>query len=165
MISPAITKALCTVPQYLSTDIHIHITGNSTTSPVSGSTLPNEGYENSTSTHHRDAEKVACPEPSDKKPLDLRTVMLNVGRPSIPDILKEELDAMCGGRMGVSGTYFCIVKSIDILRECDHELKVCGSDSMVNSTRSALGMSVSGPAAVMKGGASVSLFVEGFGYA
>ena len=35
---------------------------------------------------------------------------------------------------------------------------------MVHSTRSALGMGVSGLAAVMKGGASVSLFVEAFGY-
>jgi ferric-chelate reductase len=44
------------------------------------------------------------------------------------------------------------------------ELEVCGSDSMVHSTRSALGMGISGPTAIMKGGASVSLFVESFGY-
>lgn len=96
--------------------------------------------------------------------LDFSVVKLNVGRPDIPNILKEETDAGRGGRMGVSGTIFCILKNkVDILKYC--EPKVCGSNSMVHSTRSALGMDVSGPAAVMKGGASVSLFVEGFGYA
>jgi hypothetical protein len=65
--------------------------------------------------------------------------------------------------MAVTGMSPRILKGVDMLRYDDP--KVCGSDSMVHSVRSALGMSVSGPAAVMRGGASVSLFVEGFGYA
>jgi hypothetical protein len=42
---------------------------------------------------------------------------------------------------------------------------VCGSSSMVHSTTSGLGMTLSGPVAAIKGAASVDLFVEGFGYA
>jgi ferric-chelate reductase len=96
--------------------------------------------------------------------LDLSAVRLILGRPNIPDILKEEADAVHGGRMGVSGTLFPTSKpEQNVLKYCESE--VCGSNSMVHSTRSALGMNVSGPAAVMKGGASVSLYVEVFGYA
>ena len=47
----------------------------------------------------------------------------------------------------------------------DRDRTVCGSESMVQSSRSAVGLRTSGIGAVLKGGASVSLFVEGFGYA
>lgn len=46
-----------------------------------------------------------------------------------------------------------------------YPLSVCGSDSMVQSSRSALGLGTAGMKAVLKGGASVSLFIEGFAYA
>ena len=40
---------------------------------------------------------------------------------------------------------------------------VCGSDSIARSVRSTLRMGAAGPASIMKGGASVNLFVESFG--
>jgi ferric-chelate reductase len=42
---------------------------------------------------------------------------------------------------------------------------VCGSASVAEATRKALGFSLAGPAQIMKGGASVMLHVESFGYA
>jgi ferric-chelate reductase len=170
LISPTITKVLRTAPPTLEIDIRIHVTqhdSGSIPSQKSRSTFFSENHEISTSSHQRDPEKVVISELSDKQAssmLDLSAVSLISGRPNIPDILKEEADAVRGGRMGVSGTLFSISRSKqNLLKYRDPE--VCGSNSMIHSTRSALGMNVSGPAAVMKGGASVSLFVEVFGYA
>lgn len=167
MISPIITKVLRTAPPTLEIDIRIHVTQYGSVSiPSQGSrsTFSSGDHGISTSSRQRDLEKVVIADKQASAMLNLSAVSLILGRPNIPAILKEEADAVHGGRMGVSGTLFSISRpKQNLLKYCEPE--VCGPNSMVHSTRSALGMNVSGPAAVMKGGASVSLFVEVFGYA
>lgn len=42
---------------------------------------------------------------------------------------------------------------------------VCGSQSVVAAVKGALGFSISNPSAIMKGGPSITLHTESFGYA
>jgi len=64
-------------------------------------------------------------------------------RPNLNRILREEADST-NGRMGVT---------------------VCGSQSIAGAVRDALGFSIAGPSSIMKGGPSIILNIEAFGYA
>ncbi|KZP33754.1 hypothetical protein FIBSPDRAFT_810265 [Athelia psychrophila] len=139
LIKPALIKALesQTQPQALKIDIRIHLTGSNGPSE--------ESIEKSASSSSTSVEK---PTPQGQLDLEALTgfaeVSLYDGRPDIAAIMTEEVQVTRNGRMGVA---------------------VCGSDSMVQSSRSALGLGTAGMKAVLKGGASVSLFIEGFAYA
>jgi len=72
------------------------------------------------------------------------TVQINRGsRPNLKQTLREEAD-FTDGRMGVT---------------------VCGSHLVAAAVKDALGFSISGPSAIMKGGPSITLHTEAFGYA
>jgi len=42
---------------------------------------------------------------------------------------------------------------------------VCGSQSITAAVKDALGFSIAGPSTIMKGGPSITLHTEAFGYA
>ncbi|KAL0959061.1 hypothetical protein HGRIS_014361 [Hohenbuehelia grisea] len=75
--------------------------------------------------------------------LGLPAVQVNTGRPDLRSILCQEADCT-NGRMSVN---------------------VCGSRSISNAVKAALSFPVSSVNSVLKGGASVTLHVESFGYA
>ncbi|KAF9788128.1 ferric reductase NAD binding domain-containing protein [Thelephora terrestris] len=64
-------------------------------------------------------------------------------RANLKYILQKEADLTCG-RMGVT---------------------VCGSQSITATVKNALGFSIAGPSTIMKGGPSITLHTEAFGYA
>lgn len=64
-------------------------------------------------------------------------------RPNLKHILQTEAD-LTDGRMGVT---------------------VCGSQSVAAAVKNALGFSIAGPSSIMKGGPSITLNTETFGYA
>jgi len=64
-------------------------------------------------------------------------------RPDFRTLLQEQAD-LTTGRMSVS---------------------VCGSHAIANAVKQALGFSIAGPSSVLKGGPSITLHVEAFGYA
>ncbi|KAF9653624.1 hypothetical protein BDM02DRAFT_3086890 [Thelephora ganbajun] len=64
-------------------------------------------------------------------------------RPNLKQMLQEEAD-FTEGRMGVT---------------------VCGSQSVAAAVKDALGFSIAGPSKIMKGGPSITLYTEAFGYA
>ncbi|KAI0051367.1 iron reductase [Auriscalpium vulgare] len=68
---------------------------------------------------------------------------VEIGRPNVHRII-EEAASLAQGPMAVS---------------------VCGPDSLSNNVRSALRGPAAGPMSVLRGGPSISLFVEAFGYA
>jgi hypothetical protein len=135
LVSNFKTNALRDIPSTLNVDVRIHVTQRI------NSCLGSESGECEDSPSGHISEKQQSPTVS---VLGLGDMAPILGRPDIHNILKEEVDATYGGRVGVG---------------------VCGSDPIVRATRSALGISICGPGAVMRGGASVSLFVESFGYA
>ncbi|KAF7980574.1 hypothetical protein HWV62_37747 [Athelia sp. TMB] len=136
LIKPALVKSFSTQSHGLSVDIRIHNTG-----PPRA--IGSEEYlEKSAASSSTSVQDTAISHTDTLGALP--GVTIRDGRPDIAAIIREEAQAVRGGRMGVA---------------------VCGSDSMVQSSRSALGLETSGIGAVLKGGASVSLFIEGFGYA
>ncbi|KAK0199621.1 ferric reductase NAD binding domain-containing protein [Desarmillaria ectypa] len=76
--------------------------------------------------------------------LGLDSVNVYQGRPDISQLLPEQAEATRGGRMSVT---------------------VCGSRAVAQSCRSALQFPLRNAATVLRGGASVTLHVESFGYA
>jgi len=75
--------------------------------------------------------------------LDIPPVQVTEGRPDLTSILKDEAD-LTAGRMSVS---------------------VCGSQAVANAVKAGLGFAVAGPSRILKGGPSITLHVEAFGYA
>ncbi|KAF5318205.1 hypothetical protein D9758_018628 [Tetrapyrgos nigripes] len=79
---------------------------------------------------------------TDEKLKDLVTV--SSGRPDLPSILEDEIAQTRDGTV-------CVVS--------------CGSQSVARAVRKSLGLSVGGLGTIMRGGASVTLHEETFGYA
>ncbi|KAK1230613.1 ferric-chelate reductase [Marasmius sp. AFHP31] len=144
-ISEALCNALLLVPQSLEVTIDIFITRSGADIPVSG--LNYRSGSNS-------PEEITPASPKDlAKELTtstaslhrLRGVRISNGRPDLSAYLQELGDLTRGGHMSVS---------------------VCGSQSIASTVRGALSFnSVAGPRNVLKGGATVTLHVETYGYA
>ncbi|KAL0948175.1 hypothetical protein HGRIS_010786 [Hohenbuehelia grisea] len=75
--------------------------------------------------------------------LSMQSIQISNGRPDLKALLRQEAEST-DGRMVVS---------------------VCGSQSIAGAVREALSFPVSSPGSVLRGGASVTLHVESFGYA
>jgi len=80
----------------------------------------------------------ALPSPDDP------TIQVTGGsRPNLKQLIQEEVD-LTDGRIAVT---------------------VCGSQSVSTAVKDALGFPIAGPSSIMKGGPSITLHVESFGYA
>lgn len=147
-ISDVLEQALALAPESLKIDIRIFVTAPS--KPSDCSDLDYESVEKSgstsaelTPTQTPISEKKIVISPSDYSVLtNLSSVKISSGRPFLAELLAEEAEAT-NGTMWVT---------------------VCGSQSLVKAVRKGLSFPVSGPSAVLRGGASVSLHVESFGY-
>jgi ferric-chelate reductase len=102
----------------------------------------------------------------------LPSVSVIQGRPDFTTELRNEVD-IAPGRMSVSGE--CLH---NITKEEEKEtiadissllplylLIVCGSQAVAKSIRQALRFPVGSPSRILRGGASVTLFIEAFGFA
>ncbi|KAK0211947.1 ferric reductase NAD binding domain-containing protein [Armillaria fumosa] len=136
-ISSAISNALLRVPPSLHVEICIYVTGGSIESAQWDSTSvdSDKNSSSSSSTTSRNGP------PSF---LGLESVNVYQGRPDLSQLLPEQAEATRGGRMAVT---------------------VCGSRAVAQSCRSALQFPLRNAATVLRGGASVTLHVESFGYA
>lgn len=136
-ISNAISNALLRVPPSLHVDVRIYVTGGTLESVQWDSTSvdSDKNSSSSSSTTSRNGP------PSF---LGLESVNVYQGRPDISQLLPEQAEATRGGRMSVT---------------------VCGSRAVAQSCRSALQFPLRNAATVLRGGASVTLHVESFGYA
>ncbi|KAK0471162.1 iron reductase, partial [Armillaria novae-zelandiae] len=135
-ISNAISNALLRVPPSLHVEIRIYVTGGNTESVQWDSTsVDSDKNSSSSSTTSRNGP------PSF---LGLESVNVYQGRPDLLQLLPEQAEATRGGRMAVT---------------------VCGSRAVAQSCRSALQFPLRNAATVLRGGASVTLHVESFGYA
>jgi ferric-chelate reductase len=94
--------------------------------------------------------------------LNLSCVTVATGRPDLCAMLQDEAEG-ARGPMSVSGRAAFFTPHQNILAYLD--LLVCGSESVANAVRSALQSPVAGPIAILKGGPSITLHVESFGYA
>ncbi|KAJ3896621.1 ferric reductase NAD binding domain-containing protein [Lentinula edodes] len=103
---------------------------------VTGSNVPDLGYE----------LPEATPSTSSNLPSlsSLAPFQMVQGRPSLATLLQEEAEETRGGSMWVT---------------------VCGSRSIASAVRKGLQFPVAGPSTLLRGGATVSLHVESFGYA
>ncbi|KAH7925260.1 hypothetical protein BV22DRAFT_1011594 [Leucogyrophana mollusca] len=139
-IEEALVKAVQLAPSSLTVSVHIHLTGPPIVVAPIATSLGEIESLHTTSVGH------AAPELSlkDKESIMFMPgVRIENGRPDLGRILKEEA-AMATGRMSVS---------------------VCGSQGIARSVRHALRFPVSSPSNIMKGGPSVTLHVESYGYA
>ena len=84
-------------------------------------------------------------------------------RPNLKYILQTEAD-LAVRKMGVTG--LCYRLSVEPPFVADHVINtVCGSQSITAAVKDALGFSIAGPFTIMKGGPSITLHTEAFGYA
>jgi len=88
-------------------------------------------------------------------------------RPNLKRELQEEAD-FTDGRMGVTGLFcrpsmhrFTSLTTLLIAMPTS----VCGPQSITIAVKDALGFSIAGPSSIMKGGPSITLHTEAFGYA
>ncbi|KAH7925255.1 hypothetical protein BV22DRAFT_452820 [Leucogyrophana mollusca] len=135
-IEEALVKAVQLAPSFLTVAIHIHITDSSALATSLG-----EGDSLHTASVGQDGHDV--PARGKHLILSMPGVRMEPGRPDLDRMLKEEA-AAATGRMSVS---------------------VCGSQAIARSVRHALRFPVSSPSNVLRGGPSVTLHVESFGYA
>ncbi|KAL0581255.1 hypothetical protein V5O48_000738 [Marasmius crinis-equi] len=143
-ISEAMCNALLLAPQSLEISVDIFVTRSDTDLPTldSESSGPETPEELSPTSSKKDLAKELGTSTSSL--LSLRGVRTFSGRPDLKRYLQEQADLTGDGRMSVN---------------------VCGSQSIANATRGGLSFSVAGPRNVLKGGPSVTLHVETFGYA
>ncbi|KAI0916552.1 hypothetical protein AcV5_003008 [Taiwanofungus camphoratus] len=136
-VNNTLVQALQVAPSHLSVHILIYVT-----SPESSLTKAwddDSAHSGSDGTPSIQGEKPSGP-PS---LLEFPVVHLSHGRPDIQALLQEEA-AVNTGHMSVT---------------------VCGSQAIARSCRAALRFAVAGPMNILKGGPSVVLHVESFGYA
>ncbi|KAK1227107.1 hypothetical protein PQX77_009940 [Marasmius sp. AFHP31] len=144
-ISEALCNALQLAPQSLEITIDIFITRPNSDIAVSnlnyasGSNSPDEITPSSSK-----KDLVTGLTTSTFSLLSQRGVRISNGRPDLFTYLQEVGEMTRDGHMNVS---------------------VCGSQSIANAVRGALSFSVAGPRKVLKGGATVTLHVETYGYA
>ncbi|TFK53328.1 iron reductase [Heliocybe sulcata] len=147
-VSAAIKQALATAPSTMSISINIYLTTSQEPLPTSprawdDDSVHNErlgGASGSESSESVEKEK----EDSVVTLTEVSAVKVQVGRPNIGVLMKEELDN-AAGRMTVC---------------------VCGSEGIARAVRSSLTINpLAGSNSVIRGAPSVTLHVESFGYA
>ncbi|KAF5361182.1 hypothetical protein D9758_009046 [Tetrapyrgos nigripes] len=135
----AINSAVKLAPHGFQLEIRLFVTGSSTTEwdtvSTDSSKLESPGASSSLSGENT---------PNVKSPMEISGLQLLLGRPAIGKIVVEEAEEARGGSMCVA---------------------VCGSQSIASCVREALRFPTAGPASIMRGGASITLLVESFGYA
>ncbi|KIK90705.1 hypothetical protein PAXRUDRAFT_151340 [Paxillus rubicundulus Ve08.2h10] len=143
-IDDTVVRALHLAPPSLSVSIRIHVTGV----PVTTESLPrSEDHSEETG----DDSNLDIVEKDNAKAMEktkdllhaMEAVKIENGRPNLHATLREEVECATG-KMSVS---------------------VCGSQGIARSVRYALRFPVSSPLNVVRGGPSVTLHVESFGYA
>ncbi|KAI8973097.1 iron reductase [Trametes punicea] len=133
-ISDALTRALELAPAEIDISIRIFVTARS------GRPLPGARVQDDNESIHSNFDGAS---PSKSRPLsllDFPAVQVTEGRPNLPLLLREEVEANTG-RLSVT---------------------VCGSKAITQACREALRIPMT---VVLKGGPSVVLHVESFGYA
>jgi hypothetical protein len=152
-ISDTLTEALKLAPATLSISIRIFITRSDALSTV-------RQWDDNSESHESDSEK------EKSRPTSLlEDPAVNVTggfRPDFNTLLQEEADT-ANGRMSVSGMSLCDKRCVNY--GLIFLILVCGSQSVARAVKQALGPSVAGPTRILKGGASITLHVEAFGYA
>jgi len=153
-ISDMLVQALTQAPDSLKIDIRIFVSGSSRSSE----SLDLRTYDYAEDSGSASAESTPAQTPISEKGVGipssdsvsmlklthLPSVKVSQGRPILAKLLAEEAEETSGGSMWVT---------------------VCGSHSIANAVRKGLRFPVSGPSVVLRGGASVTLHVESFGYA
>ncbi|KAJ3737340.1 ferric reductase NAD binding domain-containing protein [Lentinula guzmanii] len=164
-ISSVLAQALSITPDSLKVAVRIYVTGSSISNSPD---VPALGYESPEATPSissvevdsshtpvfekaqetlpiKNQDNVLVDNPMSLSAfVNLPSVTMRQGRPSLTNLLKEEAEETRGGSMCVA---------------------VCGSRSIASAVRKGLQFPVSGPLTVLRGGANVSLHVESFGYA
>ncbi|KAH7920226.1 hypothetical protein BV22DRAFT_1021612 [Leucogyrophana mollusca] len=135
-INEALVKAVQLAPSSLTVAIYIHLTG-----PSAVTTPLGEVDSLHTASVGHDGHEPSVK--SKQSILYMPGVTVEQGRPDLDRMLKEEVMTTIG-RMSVS---------------------VCGSQPIARAVRNALRFPVSSPSNILRGGPSVTLHVESFGYA
>ncbi|KAH7908727.1 ferric reductase NAD binding domain-containing protein [Hygrophoropsis aurantiaca] len=148
-IEGALTKAVQLAPIWLNLSIRLFTTSPAISQvPISSGTPSLGGHDSCPSqaaSQGSNMKSEKCPEDNDNA-LSLKLmpgVLIEQGRPDLRKLLHDEV-ASSTGRMSVN---------------------VCGSEPIARCVRNALRFPVSSPSSVLKGGPSVKLHVEAFGYA
>ncbi|KZT06675.1 iron reductase [Laetiporus sulphureus 93-53] len=136
-VSDALKQALELAPPHLNVNILIHVTA--------GEPLPvsNQRAYDDDSIHDDSEGKLNEKNSTSISLLDYSSVRLCSGRPDLQTMLRDVV-AISTGRLSVT---------------------VCGSQAVARACRNALRFPVSSPSSVAKGGPSVILHVESYGYA
>jgi ferric-chelate reductase len=152
-ISEALGSATKMAPTGLEISIQIYVTGG-----IVSQQLDNASIKSEKGIH--ETEEEGCLPSLFEDP----TVQITTGsRPSLKYILQNEA-GFTARRMGVVGLYYCLSTNSCcslILRTTT----VCGSRSITSAVKDALGFPIAGPSTIMKGGPSITLHMEAFGYA
>jgi hypothetical protein len=90
-------------------------------------------------------------------PLRHASLFTRLGRPDIPAIIREEIEAS-KGPISVNGKLFYCYLSLKT-----QPIPACGPTRLTNAVRSALNSGPAGPSAILHGGAPVSMHIENFG--
>ncbi|KAJ3974707.1 ferric reductase NAD binding domain-containing protein [Lentinula raphanica] len=159
-ISSVLARALSLKPDTLKVDVRIFVTGRSAPNSPDVPDLEYDSREATPSISSVDVDTPHNPDFSKKSQRandslvddrlstpalrDLPMVTVMQGRPPLADLLREEAEETRGGSLCVS---------------------VCGSQSIANAVRKGLQFPISGPSSLLRGGASITLHVESFGYA
>ncbi|KAH9944667.1 iron reductase [Amylocystis lapponica] len=136
-VSQTISQALRIAPQHLSISILIFVTSGKAP-PLNGQHTNSD--ESISNTPRTSTDTLSLHAPS---LLSFTAVQVIHCRPDLCTLLREEASVNTG-RMSVT---------------------VCGSQAIACACRSALGLSVAGPSSILRGGPSIVLHVESFGYA
>ena len=154
-LSSNLHRALNNVPKELSIEIRIFVTNPSAT--------PDTIDWDNDSVHSTGEGTVETMEKGRSRSslLGLPIVSLEHQRPNLSEILSKEADQIDGGKMSVTGESPTSPPDRYLRVSC----LVCGSQSVAKAVRSALRFNVTGPAKVLRGGPSISLHVESFGFA
>ncbi|KZT23202.1 iron reductase [Neolentinus lepideus HHB14362 ss-1] len=145
-VAAAIKQALAAAPSTMSISISIHLTTSQEPLPGSAKAWDDDSVHNE---RPGEMSRSESPESMEKEKGELSltevsAVKIQVGRPNIGVLMKEELDSATG-RMAVS---------------------VCGSEGIARAVRSAFTINpLAGSNSVVCGAPSVTLHVESFGYA
>ncbi|TBU43175.1 ferric reductase NAD binding domain-containing protein [Dichomitus squalens] len=135
-VSKALSKALELAPSDLEISIRIYVTGRSASNETALRQV--KSWNEDDSIHSSEGTTVGKSRPPSL--LNFPAVQVNQGRPDIPALLHDEVDATTG-RISVT---------------------VCGSQGIARACRKALRVPIS---TGLNGGPSVVLHVESFGYA
>ena len=156
-IDEPVCRALQLAPPSLTVSIHIHITRGS------AAIQRGTGHDGREVRQRRDPRSASAESTEMGDMLAFDSVRVENGRPDLAKMLGEEVQSATR-KLSVSGESCITELSSHILIHMRYSTAVCGSLGMAQSVRQALRFPVSSPSNVLRGGPSVSLFVETYGY-